>query len=366
MGAIFTAGGLVVAMVSLFTLWSVDQRARVAAETAVDELREQTDHQLEHRISAYDLFTQARAKRQMAQFAAAAAEAFGDQKEVMLRRLSGVNLPSLADAGQWLEINVLTSLDEAEDLIQQAVETAPIRGARTWLASELYETVIREFIQYHAAGPGDVRAPAPAPSRLHRAAKWLELAIREDARDGAHHAWFQRLLADVYGMMGDLYEEMVAELQRGLRSGEMPHPHPEWSVVCLCHGCGPVEDRLKYVGSLLKVDIPWSADRIRVLFDKAEQDRPGGALQQVWVLNRPGLLPSPGDSPLSPALVTLHPRGPGRGSAMWLPVRQAGPTVRRAGIPPIVDDGTQHQPDMPLDELLPQFHDRFFVLAQGQ
>ena len=357
MGAIFTAGGIVVAMVSLYSLSSVARTAREAVREAVAQEEAHLDARVQRHITAYDLFAEAKHRRRLQQFAAGTAMAFGDVTTKTFLRMREHSL--VGDEHLWLDSGVLESLNEAEGLVQDAVAAGPMAGAKTWLALEFYHTVVREFIRHQEASPGTASAPQPAASRLHHAVRWLEAALQTDASgDSSIHA----LLADLYGIMSD-WPAMLSSLHATLKevNGWRP-PRPDWSLVCLVNACGSDEARLGEVAHLLGKQFPWSVERVAALFD-AERE-PRGAWRRVWVVNRPALGPGPQDAPLSPGLVMLHPRDEGQASAMWHPAIQPGPTTRRAGIPRPADDGTQNQDAIPVMELVEQLCGRFFVIEQ--
>ena len=356
MGAIFTAGGIVVAMVSLYSLSSVARTAHEAVREAVAEEEAQFDARVQRQIMAYDLFAEAKHRRRLQQFAAGAAIAL---RKVTTKTFSWMHEYSLVgDAHLWLDGGVLESLNEAEGLVQNAVAAGTVAGSKTWLALEFFHTVVREFIRHQEASPGIASAPPPAASRLHHAVRWLEAAQTDVSGDFSINA----LLADLYGIMSD-WPAMLSSLRAALieAHGWRP-PRPDWSLVCLVNACGSDEAKLREVAGLLGKQFPWSADRVAALFDAERESR--GALRRVWVVNRPVPGPGPLDAPLSPGLVILHPRDEGQASAMWHPVVQPGPTTRRAGIPMPAGDGTQNQDAISVMELVEQLCGRFFVIEQ--
>lgn len=356
MGAIFTAGGIVVAMVSLYSLSSVARTAREAVREAVAVEEAQLEARVQRHITAYDLFAEAKHRRRLQQFAAGTARAFGDVTAKKFWRLHDASL--VGDEHLWLDSGVLESLNESEGLVQNAVAAGPVAGAKTWLALEFYHTVVREFIRHQEASPGTASAPQPAASRLHHAVRWLESAQTDASGDSSINA----LLADLYGIMSD-WPAMLSSLRAALNEahGWRP-PRPDWSLVCLVNACGSDEAKLGEVARLLCKELPWSAERVAALFD-AERE-PRWAVRRVWVVNRSVLGPGSLDGPLSPGLVMLHPREEGQASAMWSPAVQPGPVIRRAGIPRPADDGTQHQDAVPVVELVTQLCGRFFVIDE--
>jgi hypothetical protein len=358
MGAIFTAGGIVVAMVSLYSLTSVARTAREAVRDAVQQEESNVDARVQQHVRAYDLFAEAKHNRRLQQFAAGAALAFGD---ATTRTVSRLNQHSLVDdAHLWLGEDAWGSLDEAETFIKAALESGPVSGARLWMGVEHYHTVSREFIRYHEASPGTTFSPVPSTSRLHHAVHWLEDAkVHEEAGPPDVHL----LLADLYGMMGD-WPATVSELQTGLRRlGAWQPPRPDWSLVCLVNACGSDEARLRELAGLLGKEFPWPRDRVLALFD--EHEEPKGQWRRVWAVNQPAVVYGPLDLPRSPGLIVLHPRGPGLASAMWDPAVQPGPIVKRSGIPPMAQDGTEHQEAASADVVVDQLCSRFFVIERA-
>ena len=357
MGAVFTAGGIVVAMVSLYSLSSVARTAREAVREAVAEEEAQLDARVQRHITAYDLFAEAKHRRRLQQFAAGAAMAFGDVTTKTFLRMHEHSL--VGDEHLWLDSGVLESLNAAEGLVQNAVAAGPVPGAKTWLALEFYHTVVREFIRHQEASPGTAPGPRPAASRLHHAARWLEGALQADASGDSS---INPLLADLYGIMSD-WPAMLSSLRAALNEahGWRP-PRPDWSLVCLVNACGSDEAKLGELARMLGKEFPWSEGRVAALFDPEREPR--GAWRRVWAASRPMLGPGPLDAPLSPGLVVLHPREEGLASAMWSPAVQPGPVNRRAGIPRPADDGTQNQEAIPVMELVEQLCGRFFVIDE--
>ncbi len=94
MGAIFTAGGLIVALVSLYTLANVDRVVRDGVKAALESIPQQLDERIRSFLDAYTSFREAQDLWGQSQFSAL------PQIEERLLRAEDIE-PTLRDLRRW-------------------------------------------------------------------------------------------------------------------------------------------------------------------------------------------------------------------------------------------------------------------------
>jgi hypothetical protein len=233
MAAIFTVGGLVIALASLVTLASVEQRIDTRARALMPELEARADAQIEAHL--------------------------------MIRDASDTQ-----------------DFERAERLTKEALEIYPgLHSARASLALKYAVAVVSSFQLHHGYRSRQSLAfhdLAPAEAPLMEAIEWCVLAIDhgEDS-DGGISAY----LALVYGCAGQLgrMEEVLQSLLG---------PHPDWGpyltrpehLIALVHACRSVEQLAK-LGDTLGIRLPASVDDVRPTVASIQVN--GDPAQERWV-----------------------------------------------------------------------------------
>lgn len=336
MGAIFAAGGLVVALVSIYTMANVQSVAQNAVEPLLADIPKQIESRIERALDAYTCFTQAK-ERQKDRF---------------------------------------STLDEIEELIDRALTLEPmIRGVCAWTGEQYHATAGRMYAEERAQKgylgrlelPDGTEEGLPDretfPALIAKAASWLERAY---ARHDGDQQQIAMQLAEVYGMMHSPSRATLHWLGKAAEGGRQLPIHA-YSLLYLFGSCHDQSDREK-LRSALKIESPLSANAIKLLVES----RAAGAPLPLIVMPRNERRV---DDPVVPGIVYIYPIGDGKesalkGQALWFLAFQPGRLRQRVGIPPIgaVDaTGVQPQADpIPIDELLKAVVDRFYVVSQAE
>ena len=349
MGAIFTAGGIVVAMVSLYTLSTVARTARSAVREELRRSWDKFDQRMQEHIHAYDRFAQAKLLRMAFPYEPNASQPIGG-------RASGL----VPDAVLWLSERAVDNLNGAEVLIEEALSMAPLGGVSFWAAQQFYETVVREFVRLHAAEPATTTLRLPLEALLSRTVYWLTEALRSQHSDALGVRLMQ---ADAYGMLGDTRRAREA-LLAATRKGPWAHPRPGWGLACLAHTWAPTQEGLEELGRLIRYELPWTTDRIAGAF-RDEGGPSGLRVRDLWAVVKRASGPPEADMPLSPFRMRLCPKGNDEAFVQWAPAAQPGPATVVAGIPAPARDGTNRQEPLPVAAVVEQISERFFIIGEA-
>ncbi len=198
MGAIFTAGGLVLAIAALITLVTVESKAREAATEVLQQVRTEMDADLTAALTAYDYLSSAR---------------------------NSINRNNLAD------------LRDAERLVEAAIEMRPdVPQAREWIAVVLYGAAFRYFLIHHFDNKyGDIQIAAGSETdfytNAHNAVRWLREII-ERAKDESPKIEWKACLASAYGLAGNAEDMLrtVAEIPEARREAAFASPRYRLSL----------------------------------------------------------------------------------------------------------------------------------------
>lgn len=333
MGAVFTAGGLIVAIVSVYTMVNVETVTKNAIDAVLAQLPKQIDARIRHFLEAFEKYQQAQ------------------------------NL---------VERYGFELLGEIEDNITAALNLEPtLTGPRSWLGHTYYQAAGLMYLRKRT--PGDVTyAPLQGALRLPRmdlsaltnkAAQWLTSAARHN--DGSSAEVFAEL-AQVYGMMGGRCADAVTLVAKAnAESTRLPREAPS---LLFLFGCCQSENDVKELGGVLGLRAPLTADDIVALAEKyyAERESIANPLYLI-VVPRPGL---GFDDPHTAGIVTIYDlQVPAvTAAAQWVTAAQTpGTVIRKSGIPQLTYDehgAQQPQAHLPLRELAVKLNERFFVVAQ--
>ncbi len=215
MGAIFTVGGLVIALASIVTLLSINERVRSTIQRELPDFKEQADRQ----IQAYLL----------------------------------------------LQTSATEDVERAAALVEQALHLYPAaHHARSDLGLRLTEVVMADFIRRHG-DPDMVYAAWPAPWEppppFSEAVRWLRAAWDHgDARDGRVLV----ALLTVYG--AQRYYDSVIALVRTVRDtypDQLAYLREQERLAILSYACVPFDERLRELGGALGVTLPMNIEDVR-------------------------------------------------------------------------------------------------------
>lgn len=349
MGAIFTAGGIVVAMVSLYSLSSVARTARSEVREGLRRSLDKFDQRMQEHIHAYDRFAQAKLLRMAFPYEPNPSKPVGG-------RATGL----VPDAVVWLSEPAVENLVEAEILIEKALSTAPVRGVSFWVAQQFYETVVRAFVRLHAAEPATTTLRLPLEALLSRTVYWLTEALGSQDSDAPTLRLMQ---ADAFGMLGDTRRAREA-LLAATRKGPWAHPRPGWGLACLAHAWAPTQEGLEELGRLIGYELPWTTDRIA----RAFRDEGGPAalrVRDLWAVVKRASGPPEADMPLSPFRMRVCPKGNDEAFVQWAPAAQPDPATLIAGILAPARDGTNRQEPLPVAAVVAQISERFFIIGEA-
>jgi tetratricopeptide (TPR) repeat protein len=248
MGAIFTVGGLVIALVSVYTQLSIENRIRRSFEALLPEL----DERAQAHIEAYIAFTQATEEHNWRRAQELADEAL--EKWPALRGVRRVLAEKMSrEVAQWF---FLREVEHAR--------LGPVPGLVT---SGREGFGLREGM-VSIYGPS-MAAPNPALYVSREDIPLIE-AINELADAIAHgedtDEELRALLALMYGVAGR-YDDMLRCVKMAVEHNEglMPYFQESWQLALLANGCAlrNLEVRLKDLGSIIGKALP--AARAEVL-----------------------------------------------------------------------------------------------------
>ncbi len=278
MGAIFTVGGLVVALAAVLTVLTVENRVTQAFNAQLPDLQRRADRQ----ITGY------------------------------------ITLLRADQAADWATAQTLT-----EDALE---EYPDLPGARSALGLRMADEVIAFFTIEHGTSVTDT-ASEFAPLSLGRpplddAVDWLQRAL--DRHDDAG-GWVSTALVLMYGAQRR-YDPMMRALQRiGGDSAALAHLRQPRHLIMLAHACANDAERVRQLGDALGLHLPVPRDTVLgsiVTLDIAHPTAPHShsPCVECYVLGRPDAWGST-DLTRFPRLVRIFVSATGQGD------REAQPTI---------------------------------------
>lgn len=240
-GAFLTLGGVVVALASIVTLISVEERVRQAFDRAHMAVKEDFELQMNRQMEAHLAFFRSTL------------------------------------AHNW---------EEAEAQARLAIEKYPtLSGVRSFIGLKMFDAVESVFYLNHVDFDGLMRArPDLDGSPTVEAVKWLEDAIMHDDQSVRCHA----ALSCLFGILGRSTKmiEHLRELTVDQAKEQLIYPA---SLIALAHGCLGNEGCLTDTGRKLGISWPTINEVdgwIRRLWQESHQD--GFPLYfKWWVMPRP-------------------------------------------------------------------------------
>jgi len=240
MAAIFTVGGLVIALTSIVTLLSINERVRSTIQKELPDLKAQADHQ----IQAY-----------------------------LLLQASGAE-----------------DVERAAALVEEALRLYPdAKHARSDLGLRLNDIIVTNFIHQHG-DPDTVYAAPPHPWEptppFSEAVRWLRAALEHgDTRDGRVPA----ALATVYAAQR-YHDSMIAMVRmvRDTYPDQLSSLKEQERMAVLAYACVPSHERLCGLGVDLDMRLPMELKDVRewiVSIDLAD-DNKGPHYAEFYVVGR--------------------------------------------------------------------------------
>lgn len=322
LGTVFTAGGLIVALVSIYSLVNIES---VTKRTVEERVPQQIDARIRSFLAAY-----------------------GD----------------LVRAEDLLRDKDFTRLSDAEDSVEKAVNQEPgIPGLYTAMGYAYSEATANMFCRTRSMRPPltfqymDPRLPPgnQFPQIAAKAFLWLTRAF--DRGDGDRDIVSLRL-AELSGMLGDLRGTM--KWLDKLPPSSLSDGLSLYTIFYLVGSCKDDHD-LRRLGNLLNRNLLLSSDDIGgMVKENLKQDPP---VTGMWLLTIPrtGFAYNP---PAVPGVVGLNYVDTGEfGFASWQP-REVSPGVMAPTMYPGGASPQDEQSQKPISELIAYLAEHFYLVAR--
>ncbi|HET9342850.1 MAG TPA: hypothetical protein VFO25_08055 [Candidatus Eremiobacteraceae bacterium] len=334
-GAIFTAGGLVIAIVSIYSMINVQKIARNEVDRLLGTLSRQFGERLQTYLRAFDRFLAARSVSEHLGF----------------------------DDMSAIEHHIRRALEIDKELV----------GARRWIGDMYYTIAGSQFLEQHRGrtitNPSGATA-ASAAADVSRAINWL---VEARAYGDGDEVEATARLAELYGMTGGFEREMFSCVSSVVASGRPQSFEHNSSRAFLVAGCKD-EKSVRDLAELLGATFPWrreDLDREWQAFVHGDLAIHGATTPAptIWVLPRGRRRL---DDPKGPGEVRLLPHRDGVGiRATWVTMFQVpGQNVRHGGIPSISYDSngtpTEAPEPPPAEEVFSELLDRFHVIGRSE
>lgn len=335
MGAIFTAGGLIVAIVSVYTMASIDKATRQAVEPVLATIPVAIDSRIRRYLEAYGMYTRAQ---------------------------------DAATAGGGYPTERLRAIDH---LVQKAIDLEPsltgiyaFTGRTYYIAAAMMYWRDRVPEQFNSG----LRLPEHGefPAIASKATAWLTRAL--ERHDGDAHE-IAAELAEVQGMMhgscADTMRYIVAA-----NSDSTTLPSGPRSLIMLFGCCRDATD-FTQIARALDLDVPLTVSQIEALLLEQQPDSSGLPVASyqplsLLVLLRFGL--DQGRYPVSPGVVQVLYGPEGHALVSWRCRVQPGSVILRDGIPQFGPIDTQSgyasvPPTISIAELAERLAGEFYVIG---
>lgn len=334
MGAIFTAGGLVVAIVSIYTMASIEKATSAAVEPLLAGIPQQIDARIRRFLEAYGFYTRAQ---------------------------SVANLSGYPTEG----------LQAIDDLIAKALSLEPtLTGVYAFTGTVYYRAAADMYWRDRVPEQFDRGYPLPSrdefPAVTAKAVSWLMKALNRNDGDAREIA---AQLAEVYGMMHASLHDTLRYVQLA-NKGVKTLPSGPSSLLMLFGACTK-ENEVLTLAHALGLQAPLPSEQIEALLLKEQPEvgdrtRATHELLTLLVVRRFEL--TAGRYPESPGIVRVLYGGPGQAMIQWRPRVQSGPVVQNDGIPAFgeVDPNTGFRASsrpIAIAELADQLAQQFYVLS---
>ncbi|MGA8475092.1 MAG: hypothetical protein WB681_08500 [Candidatus Cybelea sp.] len=321
MGAIFTASGLIVALVALYTQANIEKVAKAAVTSAVNKTTAKINERIQTFLDAYSAFTSAKAL--------------------------------------WHNI-IYDGISEIEEYIAEAEEMEPsLRGLNTWMG-EVYFKVARylHFQDTSYINPQrliSITLPLAATKGIQR----LQDAI--DSNDPTIDAAYALELAELYALQGESSGAVAHRIKRAKELGVLPSMDAEIALT-LFSACKRRDDLLHILDAYETV--PMTGDHIMAHCRTHLPQRGQGRARFVVFADAPQDLQHP---PFNPTVLDVFTVAEDWTSArvQWRSAKQSN---IYGGIPAMgeydVHSGTQQPPGfVAMDVFLPELMAAFTFIV---
>ncbi len=318
MGAIFTAGGLIVALVSLYTLSNVDKVVQDGVKGAVQAIPQRLDERIRTFLDAYTSFREAQ--------------------------------------DLWTQQR-FQSLADIEELVLRAEEIEPtLRNLRRWSGTVFFQAARGSYLRKHVPDstysdcPSSMERPALAVKSLRRLEPEFN-AAREDSR-----LTIGLYIAQLHALLGESPKTVAHWIERARAYGTVP-PHLDGiNALTLAAGSRSEHD-VQLILRAFGTDIMTASDIAAVLEENCDKAVQAFAVVVKSVVQH---------APENPTIVTFH--SVDKWNSAFIGWHASALPQVRGGIPEfpdiVVATGAQDTPSfIPLDDLLREATERFTFIA---
>ena len=277
MGAIFVAGGLVIAVSTLLSLGTIDARVRQVAGEMLVDVKKEAAHELNETIAAYDLLYLAR---------------------------------------QWSQVD----LRRAEHLTKEALmKSNTLPHARQEMGQSFYKVAFSYFFMAQGGDttpehvpmpPGSIRTKEAFFAYVYAGLGWFRDALGVET-DENEKAVLAALCARLIGLSGDDIDGMLRYVDEAIRLNGVQYFSTPAARLCLAAGCRQQPQRFPDLVKRLPQYFPLRTDELRAAWTAYMKQGPpattsGQQLFAFWVLRRDGArLGEP--APRNPGVIQLLP-----------------------------------------------------------
>jgi len=272
MGAIFTAGGLVLAIAAPITLVTVESKAKDAAASVLRQVRAEIDADLTTALTAYDYLLSAR---------------------------------------NAIDPNNSANLRYPERLVEEALQKRPeLPHAREWIAVTLLDAAFRYFLIHHFNDnfrgiPIGAGSQTDFDTNVHNSIRWLREIIQRTADETERSDW-NAYLATAYGLAGNAEDMLLTVAEVPQNSREVAFASRR-ALLSLAAGLRSAMARTTELHALLPDRFPPTRQKVKEhwLNHRAQSSSLNGRVG-VWVLQKSAVHGTP-SLPIHPGVVWLLP-----------------------------------------------------------
>jgi hypothetical protein len=323
MGAIFTASGLIVALVALYTQANIEKVAKGAVTSAVNKTTAKINERIQTFLDAYSAFTSAKTL--------------------------------------WHNI-IYDGISEIEEYIAEAEEMEPsLRGLDTWMGEVYFKTA--RYLHFRSTGYSNVNLDRliniTLPLAATKGIQHLQGAL--DRNDPTMDAAYALELAELYALQGESSRAVAHRVRHAKELGVLPSMDAEIALT-LFSACKRRDDLLHILDAYETV--PMTGDQILAHCRTHLPQRGQGRARFVVFADAPQELQNP---PMNPTVLDVLSVAEDWSTArvQW---RSAEQSNIYGGNPPMgeydVHSGTQQPPGfVAMDVLLPELMAAFTFIV---
>lgn len=335
MAAIFTAGGLIVAIVSIYTMANIQAVSRRAVQPLLQEIPAQISASIQRFSTAYSIY-------------------LGAQSLIPERGYKTFDYSDIADA---------------EIAIEQAIGIdSTITGTREWMGMVYHRAARLKFLEGSSLPlsrmPTDHYLPSSSVASLaSRGIRWIESALGEQ---NSENRLLPARLAELHALLPSPLTDVLKCVEKANGQADHPLPNGDEGLAIMLNACQS-DDAVSALVTSLGVSLPSDEDIIASLAERIE--RQGGSTGPLMLLALQRFDQYLKDEPRRPCILLLYHNGNTETAfAQWQPmVQYSGHPVRRATHPPSPpSDASGSSPNpgqVPIAELLQQLRAMFHLIG---